>query len=201
MNEKQWQLLQTTTKQIDSNLEIFGDIKNGVYDVDKTSGRYFEYVTIRLFLAMENYDSIVYQMKLDEKNEFLPKSGAGAGQIDCFACYDDFDLVIEPTLRPKYGSADHFSHIQKNAIPKQIGIVIVENIKKIPAPLWDMFKDYSDEKLCMLCEADFLFKLLKDQPNAFSKFKEFLTESERIWRDETDYKIIEKKIITLIRQE
>jgi hypothetical protein len=201
MNEKQWQLLQTDSKQIDSNLEIFEDIKNGVYDVDKTSGRYFEYVTIRLFLAMENYDSIVYQMKLDEKNEFLPKSGAGAGQIDCFACYDDFDLVIEPTLRPTYGSADHFSHIQENAIPKQIGIVIVENIKKVPALLWDMFKDYSDEKLCMLCEADFLFKLLKDQPNAFSKFKEFLTESERIWRDETDYKIIEKKIITLIRQE
>ena len=201
MNEREWQLLQTDSKEINSNLEIFKDIKNGIYNVDKTSGLFFEYVTNRLFLAMGNYNNIVYEMKLDEENEFLPKAGAGASQIDCFACYDDFDLVIEPTLRPIYGSADHFSHIKKNAIPKQIGIVVVPHIEKVDDALWSMFKDYSNEKLCMLCDADFLFKLLKDQPTAFSKFKEFLADSEKIWRNETDYEIIEKKIITLIRQE
>jgi hypothetical protein len=201
MNEREWQLLQTDSKEINSNLEIFKDIKNGIYNVDKTSGLFFEYVTNRLFLAMGNYNNIVYEMKLDEENEFLPKAGAGASQIDCFACYDDFDLVIEPTLRPIYGSADHFSHIKKNTIPKQIGIVVVPHIEKVDDPLWSMFKDYSNEKLCMLCDVNFLFKLLKDQPTAFSKFKEFLADSEKIWRNETDYEIIEKKIITLIRQE
>ena len=50
-----------------------------------------------------------------------------------------------------------------------------------------------------LCDANFLFKLLKDQPTAFSKFEEFLFASEKIWREEKDYEEIEKKIITLVR--
>ena len=200
MDEKEWQLMQTDSKEIQANLEIFEDIKNGFYNADRTSGLFFEYVTNRLFLAMGNYNKIMYEMKLDEKNKFMPKNVAAGNKIDCFISYDDFDLVVEPTLRPKYGSADHFSHMDHNPERKQVGIVMVKNIEKVDGALWSMFKDYSNEKLFMLCDVDFMFKLLKDQPNAFSKFKEFLTYSEKIWQNEADYEIIEKKIITLVRQ-
>ena len=201
MNEKEWQLMQINYKEIQANLEIFEDVKNGFYNADKTSGLFFEYVVNRLFLALGNYNKIVYGMKLDETNKFEPKKVAAGNKQDSFVSYDDFDLVVEPTLRPIYGSADHFSHLDSNPSKKQLGIVIVENIEKIDAALWSMFKDYSDEKLFMLCDADFLFKLLKDQPTAFSKFKEFLFASEKIWTDEKGYETIKKNIIKLVSPE
>ena len=128
---------------------------------------------------------------------------AGGGKRDCFVFYDKLDLVVEPTRRPKYGSADHFSHMDSNPNKKQLGLVVVLDIEKIDSALWDMFKDYCTDngKLFMLCDADFLFKLLKDQPTAFSKFQEFLKKSEEIWREESDYEIIQKKIIRLVKQE
>jgi hypothetical protein len=53
----------------------------------------------------------------------------------------------------------------------------------------------------MLCDVDFIFKLLKDQSTSFSKFEEFLKESERIWKEESDWNVIREKIITLVRSE
>jgi len=200
MNESEWQLIQIDYKEIQANLEIFEDIKNGSY-VGKNPGKWFEYVVNRLFLALGNYNKIVYGMQLDEKNDFQPKKVAAGNKQDCLVSYDDFDLVVEPTLRATYGSADHFSHLDSNPKKKQLGIVIVSEIERVDVELWKMFKDYSDEKLFMLCDADFLFKLLKDQPTAFSKFKEFLIASEKIWREEKDYDVIEKKIINLVKSE
>ena len=36
--------MQINYKEIQANLEIFGDVKNGFYNADKTSGLFFEYV-------------------------------------------------------------------------------------------------------------------------------------------------------------
>ena len=76
MDEKEWQVIQIDYEEIQANLEIFQDIKNGYYDVDKRSGLFFEYVVNRLFLALGNYNKIIYGMKLDETNKFEPKKVA-----------------------------------------------------------------------------------------------------------------------------
>jgi len=153
-------------------------------------------------MALDNYQNIVYEMKLDEDKGFIPKRFAGGNKRDCFVYYNELDLVVEPTRRPIYGSADHFSHLDNNPDKKQLGLVVVLDIAKVDVALWDMFKDYckNNGKLFMLCDADFLFKLLKDQPTAFTKFQEFLKESEKIWREEKDYETIQQKVITLVRQ-
>ena len=56
-------------------------------------------------------------------------------------------------------------------------------------------------KFFHLCDVDFLFRLLKQQVTSFSKFNEFLKKSEKIWKEEENYDIIEKKIINLVRAE
>ena len=160
MDRKEWETKQSEASEIKSNYEILEDIKIGSQEDLDT---YFEYVVDRLFMALDNYQKIVYGMKLDEDNGFIPISFAGSGKRDCFVQYNKLDLVVEPTRRPKYGSADHFSHLDINPNKKQLGLVVVLDITKIDVALWDMFKDYCDNngKLFMLCDADFLFKLLK----------------------------------------
>ena len=138
-------------------------------------------------------------MKLD--NNFLPQNFASGNKRDCFVSYDQFDLVVEPTRRPKYGSADHFSHMDFKPDKKQLGLVVVLDITKIDLALWDMFNDYckNNGKLFMLCDTDFLFKLLKDQTTAFVKFCDFLEKSEKIWREGKDFETIQQQIITLTK--
>ena len=132
MNESEWQLIQIDYKEIQANLEIFEDIKNGSY-VGKNPGKWFEYVVNRLFLALGNYNKIVYGMQLDEKNDFQPIKVAAGNKQDCLVSYDDFDLVVEPTLRATYGSADHFSHLDSNPKKKQLKTMneIVMESKKL----------------------------------------------------------------------
>jgi len=158
MNKKEWEKKQEEKEEIESNRILFKDIKIGL---QKDSDLFFEYVVNRLFLALGNYNSIVYEMKLDEKRGFMPERMAPGNKRDCFVSYENLDLVIEPTMRPIYGSADHFSHLDTNPDKKQLGIVMVLDITKIDGALWDMFKEYCDNnnKLFMLCEADFIFKL------------------------------------------
>lgn len=200
MNKKEWESKQKEEVEIESNYKLLEDIKIGSVNEPDT---YFEYVVIRLFLALDNYQDVIYPMKLNEDQGFTPIRFAGGTQRDCFVSYDEFDLVVEPTRRPIYGSADHFSHLDLNPYKKQLGLVVVLDITKIDVALWDMFKEYCDNdgKLFMLCDSNFIFKLLKEQPTAFSKFQEFLIDSEKIWREEKDYKVIQKKIIALVKQE
>ena len=65
MNKREWEIKQEEKGEIESNQNLFEDIKIGL---QKDSDLFFEYVVNRLFLALGNYDSIVYEMKLDEKN-------------------------------------------------------------------------------------------------------------------------------------
>ena len=158
-------------------------------------------------MASGNFEHIDAYMTLDENMEptkMAPgnSSGSQTGGRDCFVSYNEFDLVVETTRRPLAHTA-HWDHLEDKPEKKQLGIIVILNINNSDPNLWLRNKSTLDQKnkFFHLCDADFLFKLLKDQPSAFSKFKEFLAESEKIWRNETEWSDIEKKIITLIRQE
>ena len=196
MDEVEWIKKQKTVEEIKENNNLLRKIFAGTIN---ESPLYFEYIVDRLFMALGNFKEIKYFMRLND--DFLPEKVAPGGKADCVICYDNFDLIVETTLRPVSGTADHFNHLESSSEKKQLGLNIIPDITKVDKQLWNLYKVYCDDeqKLFMLCDVDFIFKLLKDQPTAFSKFKEFLFASEKIWREEKDYEEIEKKIITLVR--
>ncbi len=196
IQDKEWINRQKTTNEILNNFQLLQKVKAG--SVEKIDAN-FELVVDRLFMAMGNFEKIEANMTLDE--DMKPKNFAPGG-IDCFVSYNEFDLVIETTRRPLAHTA-HWDHLEDKPKKKQSGIITILNIKNSDPNLW--LKNISTlnhkNKFFHLCDADFLFKLLKDQPNAFSKLKEFLAESEKIWRNKEKWSDIQTKIITLIRQE
>ena len=198
MNKIEWIKKQKTVKEINENNNL---LKKIFARTINESPLYFEYVVDRLFMALGNFKEIEYFMRLNE--DFLPERVAPGRKADCIISYDDFDLVVEATLRPVSGSADHFNHLESKSEKKQLGLNIIPDITKTDNQLWNLYKVYCDneQKLFMLCDTDFIFKLLKDQVTAFLKFQEFLRESERIWREDIDWRIIQKKIINLVRPE
>jgi len=198
MNKIEWIKKQKTVKEINENNNL---LKKIFARTINESPLYFEYVVDRLFMALGNFKEIEYFMRLNE--DFLPERVAPGRKADCIISYDDFDLVVEATLRPVSGSADHFNHLESSSEKKQLGLNIIPDITKVDNQLWNLYNVYcdSEQKLFMLCDVDFIFKLLKDQSTAFSKFEKFLKESERIWKEESDWNVIREKIITLVRSE
>ena len=85
----------------------------------------------------------------------------------------------------------------------EILLVVFLDIKNVDPNIWVLNQASLDvkNKFFHLSDADFIFNLLKDQPNAFSNFQEFLKDSEKIWTDEKDCETIQKKIIKLVRPE
>ena len=198
----EWIENQQEKEQINENYNNLEKVKSeSIEKIDEN----FELVVDRLFMAMGNFKKIEAYMTLD--GDMMPRNVAAGNSHqskgrDGLVSYYDFELVLEATRRPLAHTA-HWDHLDIESKNKQQGIIVFLDISKVDPNLWskNKRKQNKGKPYFHLCDADFLFKLLKDQPNAFSKFKEFLANSERIWRDETDYKIIEKKIITLIRQE
>ena len=198
MNEIEWIKKQKMIEEIKENNNLLRKIFAGNIN---ESPLYFEYIVDRLFMALGNFKEIEYFMILNE--DFLPVKVAPGGKADCVIYYDNFDLVVETTLRPVSGTADHFNHLESSSEKKQLGLNIIPDITKVDNQLWNLYNVYcdSEQKLFMLCDVDFIFKLLKDQSTAFSKFEKFLKESERIWKEESDWNVIRGKIITLVRSE
>jgi hypothetical protein len=198
----EWIESQQEKEQINENYNNLEKIKSeSIEKIDEN----FELVVDRLFMAMGNFEKIEAYMTLDgdmNPRNFAPGNSNQSKGRDGLVSYPDFELVLEATRRP-LAHTSHWDHLDMESKNKQLGIIVFLDISKVDPNLWskNKRKQNKGKPYFHLCDADFLFKLLKDQPNAFSKFKEFLADSERIWRDETDYKIIEKKIITLIRQE
>jgi|APSaa5957512535_1039671.scaffolds.fasta_scaffold04930_6 hypothetical protein len=204
IQDKEWINQQKTTKEISNNFQLLQKVKVG--SIEKIDAN-FELVVDRLFMAIGNFEKIEANMTLGEDmkpRNFAPGSSSGSktGGKDCFVSYNEFDLVVETTRRPLAHTA-HWDHLEDKPEKKQSGIIVILNINNSDPNLWLRNKSTLNQKnkFFHLCDADFLFKLLKDQPNAFLKFKEFLTESEKIWRNKTKWSDIEKKIITLVRQE
>ena len=198
MDEVEWIKKQKTVEEIKENNNLLRKIFAGTIN---ESPLYFEYIVDRLFMALGNFKEIRYFMRLNEN--FLPEKVAPGGKADCVICYDNFDLIVETTLRPVSGTADHFNHLESSSEKKQLGLNIIPDITKVDNQLWNLYNVYcdSERKLFMLCDVDFIFKLLKDQSTSFSKYEEFLKESERIWKEESDWNVIREKIITLVRSE
>jgi len=199
----EWIKRQQTKSEIKENYECLQKVKA---NADDKLDEYFEYVVDRLFMAIGGFKKIEAYIILD--TEMKPDRVADGNDLktfgrDCFVSYDEFDLVVEVTRRPLYDTALHWSHLEKELKVTQSGIIVFLDIVKVDANLWVQNKAQFDveEIFFHLCDADFLFKLLKDQPAAFTKFQEFLKESEKIWREEKDYETIQKKIITLVKQE
>lgn len=194
----EWYKRQQTETEIEENSSCLEKVKSRSIE---SPNAYFEYVVDRLFMALGEFKEFEIFMKLD--SNFKPVSVAGAGVEDCLVTYDDFKLVVEATRRPLYNTALHWNHLEKNQNGMLAGIIVILDITAVDDNLWQKNKKRFDEKkeFFHLCDADFIFKLLKDQPNAFSKFKEFLFASEKIWTDEKGYETIKKKIITLVRPE
>ncbi|MDC0242368.1 hypothetical protein OAK22_01800 [Nitrosopumilus sp.] len=202
IQDKEWINQQKTESEISDNFQLLKKIKaNSGNKLDDN----FELVVDRLFMAMGNFEKIEAYIALDENMEprnFAPGNSYRSQGRDGLVSYPDFELVLEATRRPLAHTA-HWDHLEDKPEKKQLGIIVILNINNSDPNLWLKNKSTLDQKnkFFHLCDADFLFKLLKDQPNAFSKFKEFLANSEKIWRDETKWLDIQTKIITLIRQE
>ena len=198
----EWIENQQEKEQINKNYNNLEKVKSeSIEKIDEN----FELVVDRLFMAMGNFKKIEAYMTLD--GDMMPRNVAAGNSNqskgrDGLVSYYDFELVLEATRRPLAHTA-HWDHLDIESKNKQQGIIVFLDISKVDPNLWskNKRKQNKGKPYFHLCDADFLFKLLKDQPNAFSKFKEFLTESEKIWRNKTKWSDIQTKIITLIRQE
>ncbi len=192
MNREEWIQKLQTSNEIKKSLTLFKKIKSkSLRDEDV----YFEYLIIRLFGAMNNFKNLVYSMKLD--SNFEPISVVG-NKADLIVSYEHIELIIEPTLRPISGKADHFSHITD--LNNQLGLLLAQDITKIDPQIWNTYKVYSKKngKLFMICDVPFLLKLLDNQKTSNKKFIEFITKSKEIWLSESSWKNIREKIIKLV---
>ncbi len=204
IENKEWIEKQQTEDEVDDNSQLLQKVKaNAIENLDEN----FELIADRLFMAIGGFKKIEAYITIDSDMKPIsvaPGNHPGSKNEgrDCFVSYDEFDLVIETTRRPLAHTA-HWDHLEENPGKKQQGIIVFLDITKVDDNLWSKNKRKCDriKPFFHLCDADFLFKLLKDQPTAFSKFKEFLFASEKIWREEKDYEEIEKKIINLVRPE
>ena len=204
IENKEWIEKQQTEGEVDDNCQLLQKVKaNAIENLDEN----FELIVDRLFMAIGGFKKIEAYITLDSDMKPIRvapgnHSGSKNTGIDCFVSYDEFDLVVEITRRPLAHTA-HWDHLEENPKIKQSGIIVFLDITKVDPNLWVQNKASLavKNKFFHLSDADFLFKLLKDQPTAFSKFKEFLCASEKIWGEEKDYEEIEKKIINLVRPE
>tara|TARA_B110001454_G_scaffold218201_1_gene245562 strand:+ start:1944 stop:2570 length:627 start_codon:yes stop_codon:yes gene_type:complete len=204
IENKDWIKKQQMAEEIDENYKLLERVqKNAVEKLDEN----FELVVNRLFMAMGGFEKIEANMTLDSDMRpinFAPggHSGNKSGGRDCMVYYSEFDLIIEITRRPLAHTA-HWDHLEEKPVKKQSGIIVFLDITKIDTNLWIRNKMSIEEKnkFFHLCDVDFLFRLLKQQVTSFSKFNEFLKKSEKIWKEEENYDIIEKKIINLVRAE
>ena len=203
IDNSEWIKKQCIESEIKENYDCLQKVKaSAIEKLDE----YFEFVVDRLFMSLGNFRKIEAYMTLD--SEMKPKKVADGNNLetfgrDCFVSYDEFDLVIEATRRPLFETALHWSHLEKEPKVKQFGIIIFQDIDNIDSNIWVQNKaQFSvDGRFFHLCEADFIFKLLKNSSTSFSKFKEFLKDSKSIWEKESDYEAIRQKIITLVRPE
>lgn len=158
---------------------------------------YFEYLVIRLIAGINDFKNLEFDMKLD--GDFKPISVATGGNADLIVTYMDIELIGEATLRPISGKVDHFSHLDDPE--KQIGMLFVQDIKKVDSHVWNTYKVYSNEngKLFMICDVKFLLKLLGDQKTSNKKFLEFIKTSKDIWLTENRWKNIRDRIIVLLK--
>ena len=204
IENKEWIRNQQTAEAINENFQLLKRVqRNSVEDLNEN----FELVVDRLFMAIAGFRKIEAYITLDSDMKPVSvapgnHSGSKNKGRDCFVSYDEFDLVIETTRRPLAHTA-HWDHLEENPGKKQQGIIVFLDITKVDDNLWSKNKRKRDriKPFFHLCDADFLFKLLKDQPTAFSKFKKFLFASEKIWTDEKGYETIKKNIIKLVRPE
>lgn len=192
MNQNEWLEKLSSDTEIQETFSIFERIKSKIIVNEDT---FFEYLIIRIFAGMSNFKKFEFSMKLDKN--FEPISVVG-NKADVIVTYDQIELVIEPTLRPVSGKADHFSHIIDPK--KQMGLLIAKNVKKIDAQIWNTYKAYSKKhsKLFMICDVPFLLKLLEEQKDSNKKFLEFIETSKKVWESEESWKNIREQIISLI---
>lgn len=177
MNLKEWESSLKTKGQIAETNNLFSKIMaNNI----SNPTLYFEYLVVRTFLAFENYNTIQYGIKLNDK--FLPLSVSPSGKPDLVVTFANFELVVEVTLRPISGKVDHFSHLDNNlaASAKQIGLLIVKDIEKIDDQIWNTYKTYFDQdhKLFMICDIGYLLALLNNQKNMLRDFSNFIQNAE-----------------------
>ena len=202
ITDHEWIENQQEKEQINENYNNLEKVKSK--SVEKLDDN-FELVVDRLFMAMGNFEKIEAYMTLDEDmnpRNFAPGNSHQSKGRDGLVSYHNFEMVLEATRRP-LAHTSHWDHLDIESKNKQQGIIVFLDISKVDPNLWskNKRKQNKGKPYFHLCDADFLFKLLKDQPTAFSKFKEFLAESEKIWRNKEKWSDIQTKIITLIRQE
>tara|TARA_Y100001936_G_C16047593_1_gene655670 strand:+ start:800 stop:1408 length:609 start_codon:yes stop_codon:yes gene_type:complete len=200
IDNKKWIEKQQTKEEIKDNYALLQKVKAGLHKPDEN----FELVVDRLFMAIDRFEKIQAHIILDENMKPVscaPGSSPESKGRDCYVSYVDLDLVVEITRRPLAHTA-HWDHLDENPKNEQQGIIVFLDIRKVDKNIWIQNKVILDdkEKFFHLCDADFLFQLLKDQPTAFTEFKKFLLASEKIWREEEDFGVIEKKIINLIKK-
>ena len=200
IDNKEWIEKQQTKEEIDDNYVLLQKVKAGG---DKPNEN-FELVVDRLFMAIDRFEEIQAHIILDENMKPVscaPGSSPESKGRDCYVSYFDLDLVVEITRRPLVGNT-HWDHLDENPLKTQSGIIVFLDIRKVDKNIWIQNKLILDDKkkFFHLCDADFLFQLLKDQPTAFAEFKKFLLDSEKIWREEEDFEIIEKKIINRVKK-
>jgi hypothetical protein len=192
MNVDYWLKTLQSSDEIKKSQLLFEkiNVKNIVND-----DVYFEYLIIRLFASMDHFKKLQFSMKLDKN--FEPVSVVG-NKADLIASYDDVELIVEPTLRPISGKADHFSHITDS--DKQLGLLVSRDITKIDPQIWNTYEVYSKKngKLFMICDVPFLLKLLENQKSSNEKFLNFIKNSKEIWLSGSSWKDIREKIILLI---
>ena len=202
ITDHEWIENQQEKEQINENYNNLEKVKSK--SVEKLDDN-FELVVDRLFMAMGNFEKIEAYMTLDEDmnpRNFAPGNSHQSKGRDGLVSYHNFEMVLEATRRP-LAHTSHWDHLDIESKNKQQGIIVFLDISKVDPNLWskNKRKQNKGKPYFHLCDADFLFKLLKDQPTAFLKFKEFLAESEKIWRNKEKWSDIQTKIITLIRQE
>ncbi len=197
MNKEQWIENQQNYDEIQNTQKLWESIQaNNITPTDL----YFEYLIIRLIAAIDEFQNFEFSMKLD--NDFKPKSFA-SGKPDLIVSYDDLQLIGEATLRPISGKVDHFSHLNEESKVKQLGMLFVKDIKKVDSQVWNTYKVYLQEKnkLFMICDVPYLLDLIKnDQKITSNKFLEFIKNSENIWKTESNWKLIQAKITSILRK-
>ena len=204
IENKEWIEKQQTEGEINDNCQLLQKVKaKAIENLDEN----FELIADRLFMAIGGFRKIEAYITLDSDMKPISvapgnHSGSKNTGMDCLVSYDEFDLVVETTRRPLAQTA-HWDHLEDNSKIKQSGIIVFLDIKNVDPNIWVLNQASLDvkNKFFHLSDADFIFNLLKDQPNAFSNFQEFLKESEKIWTDEKDCETIQKKIIKLVRPE
>jgi hypothetical protein len=188
-----------------NSIKDIEDIKNLWEKIESNSIRdvplYLEWLALRIFLSMGGFQSIISNMKL--KDDFTPLQIAPSNKPDLFIKYPTRSIVIEVTERPIYGKIEHFSHIKtikRKYFKNLIGMLLVKHIENIDNEVWNTYKSYYENEkiLFIVSDFEFLIKLLnKYQNNSLRRFLLFIEKSEKIWKEEKDWKTIKENILKI----